>query len=117
MPTFIFVFRDGVRSGQVEGCEYCLALPRTVGTMCIACDRLVRTEPRLRELGQDTKLFKNRKWKINIRIWEGAYDQLLVRAQFLSEWDSPKNANAPSVEKVYEVILPREARSRHDRFK
>ncbi|KAF5326716.1 hypothetical protein D9619_004278 [Psilocybe cf. subviscida] len=34
---------------------------------------------------------------------------------FLSEWDSPKKA--PSVEKAYEIILPREARTRHDRFK
>jgi hypothetical protein len=83
--------------------------------MCIACDRLVRIEPRLRELGQDTKLFKNRKWTITIRIQELCQHEISVRAQFLSEWDSTKNA--PSVEKVYEVILPREARSRHDRFK
>ncbi|KDR68591.1 hypothetical protein GALMADRAFT_1036536 [Galerina marginata CBS 339.88] len=89
--------REGVRIGQVEGCELCETQPRMVGTMCIPCDRLVRAEPRLRELSSDGKLFKN------------------LRAQFLSEWESP--TTHPTFEKVYEIILPRDARIRHDQYR
>ncbi|KAF8910518.1 hypothetical protein CPB84DRAFT_1812678 [Gymnopilus junonius] len=89
--------REGVRLGQVEACELCDIQPRTVGTTCIPCDRLVRTEPRLRELNADGKTFKN------------------LRAQFLSEWESP--TDSPSLERIYEIILPRDVRIRHDYYK
>ncbi|KAF9533958.1 hypothetical protein CPB83DRAFT_782603 [Crepidotus variabilis] len=89
--------RDGVRLGQVEGCELCEAQPRIVGTMCIPCDRLVKTGPRLREMNPNSQVFKN------------------LRAQFLSEWDGP--GSCPSFEKVYEVILPRDVRSKHDQYR
>jgi hypothetical protein len=39
----------------------------------------------------------------------------LVRAQFLSEWDSPQ-ASA-SFEKAYEIILPSDARIRHEQYR
>lgn len=53
--------REGVRIRQVEGCELCEVQPRIVGTMCIACDRLIGAGPRLRELSSDNQVFKNRK--------------------------------------------------------
>jgi len=56
-----FIHREGVLQGQVEGCELCGMQPRMVGTMCIACDRLVCAGPRLRELNADGAMFKNRK--------------------------------------------------------
>ncbi|KAF8808434.1 hypothetical protein BYT27DRAFT_7222906 [Phlegmacium glaucopus] len=80
--------REGVLQGQAEGCELCGMQPRIVGTMCIACDRLVCAGPRLKELDPDGAIFKNRS------------------AQFLSEWDSPKDT--PSFAKVYEIINPRD---------
>ncbi|KAF8150096.1 hypothetical protein B0H34DRAFT_667316 [Crassisporium funariophilum] len=89
--------RDGVRQGEVEGCELCGVQPRIAGTMCIPCDRLVRAGPRLKELNPDGAAYKN------------------LRAQFLSEWESPRNS--PSFEKVYEVILPRDIRTQHDRYR
>ncbi|CAA7269534.1 unnamed protein product [Cyclocybe aegerita] len=89
--------REGVRQGQVDGCELCEVQPRIVGTMCIPCDRVMRAGPRLRELSRDANLFKN------------------LRAQFLSEWDSPRES--PSFEKVYEIVLPREARARHEQYR
>jgi len=49
-----------VRLGQAEACELCEVQPRIVGSMCIPCDRLVRVEPRLKELNPDGKAFKNR---------------------------------------------------------
>lgn len=42
--------------------------------------------------------------------------QPTVRAQFLSEWDSPKD-EVPSLAKVYEIINPREVRIQHERYK
>ena len=45
----------------MEGCELCGMQPRMVGTMCIACDRLVCVGPRLKELNADGTTFKNRK--------------------------------------------------------
>jgi len=57
-----FIIREGVRQGQVDGCELCEVQPRIAGTMCIPCDRLVRAGPRLRELGPDSKVFKNCEW-------------------------------------------------------
>ena len=39
----------------------------------------------------------------------------LVRTQFMSEWDSKKTA--PSFEKVYELILPRDVRARHEQYR
>jgi len=39
----------------------------------------------------------------------------LVRAQFLSEWDSPQTS--PLFEKAYEIILPSDARIRHEQYR
>ena len=58
----IFFRREGVLQGQVESCELCSMQPRMVGTMCIACDRLVCVGPRLKELNVDGSMFKNRKF-------------------------------------------------------
>ena len=57
-------FREGVRVGQVEGCEFCEVQPRIVGTMCIPCDRLIRAGSRLRELSPDSQVFKNGRWRL-----------------------------------------------------
>lgn len=48
---------------------------------------------------------------------EMAYDltRRSVRAQFLSEWESPDSD--PTFEKVYEVILPRDTRSKHEAYR
>jgi len=91
--------REAVRQRQVEGCELCEGQPRAVSTLCISCDRLVRAEPRLRELKPDGKSFKN------------------LRAQFLSEWDSPQALPSPSFKKAYEIIFPRDARIRHEQYR
>ena len=42
--------------------------------------------------------------------------QPTVRAQFISEWDSPKD-EVPSLAKVYEIINPRDIRNQHERYK
>ena len=39
-----------------------------------------------------------------------------VRAQFVSEWDSPMD-EVPSLAKVYEIINPRDVRNQHERYK
>ncbi|KAF9479969.1 hypothetical protein BDN70DRAFT_857581 [Pholiota conissans] len=89
--------KEGVRLGQVEACDLCKIQPRTVGTLCITCDRRVCAEPQMRELGSDSKAFKN------------------LRTQFMSEWDSKKTAS--SFGKVYELILPRDVRARHEQYR
>uniref|UniRef100_A0A8H7Y2D8 PARP catalytic domain-containing protein n=1 Tax=Psilocybe cubensis TaxID=181762 RepID=A0A8H7Y2D8_PSICU len=89
--------REGVRLGQVDKCELCEVQPRTVGTMCIPCDRVVRVEPQLRELSSGSTTYKN------------------LRAQFLSEWESP--GSSPSFEKAFEIILPRDVRLRHEQYR
>ncbi|KJA16180.1 hypothetical protein HYPSUDRAFT_47611 [Hypholoma sublateritium FD-334 SS-4] len=89
--------KEGVRLGQVEGCDLCSSQPRTVGSLCITCDRRVCAEPQLREVSSDGKLYKS------------------IRSQFLSEWEPGKTA--PSFCKAYEIILPRDVRSRHDIYR
>ncbi|KAF8183437.1 hypothetical protein BJ912DRAFT_1023227 [Pholiota molesta] len=77
--------KEGVRLAQVEGCDLCRTQPRTVGTLCITCDRRVCAEPQMRELSSDGK--------------------------------ASKVKTAPSFEKVYEIILPRDVRVRHDKYR
>ncbi|KAJ7168651.1 hypothetical protein C8R46DRAFT_1162942 [Mycena filopes] len=89
--------RQAVRSGQVEGCDSCHEHPRGSGDLCIACDRKY-PGPRLRELSVGGKSFTD------------------VRAQFLSEWDSP-NAARPRIDKVYQVSVPRDIRARHNAYR
>ncbi|TFK27462.1 hypothetical protein FA15DRAFT_723863 [Coprinopsis marcescibilis] len=93
--------RDGVRLGKAPGCDFCKVQPRSVGELCLACERQSRGNPRLRELKPDGATFKN------------------LRAQFLSEWESSEsnNPNPPSFERVYEVISPRESRMRYDQYR
>ncbi|KAF8896053.1 hypothetical protein BD779DRAFT_1608447 [Infundibulicybe gibba] len=90
--------QDGVRLGQVEGCEHCNIQPRTVGTLCIACERRARAGTRLRPLNLTGTTFKN------------------VRAQFISEWED-KSARQPTVEKIYEVTVPRDAQTRYEAYR
>lgn len=89
--------KEGVRLGQVEGCQKCAIQPRTVGPLCIPCDRRESVGPRLRELNADGSTFKS------------------LRAQFLSEWESSEGS--PSFAKAYEIILPRDVRIRHDQYR
>ncbi|KAJ7757696.1 hypothetical protein DFH07DRAFT_868090 [Mycena maculata] len=89
--------RQAVRLGQVEGCDSCHDQPRATGDLCIGCDRKF-PGPRVRELPVSGKDFKN------------------VRMQFLSEWDCPSGGR-PKVEKVYQVIVPRDIRARHDAYR
>ncbi|KAJ7471409.1 hypothetical protein B0H11DRAFT_2159030 [Mycena galericulata] len=89
--------RQAVRLGQVEGCDSCHEHPRTSGDLCIACDRKF-PGPRLRELPLGGVTFKD------------------VRTQFLSEWDCPSTAR-PKIEKVYQVIVPRDIRARHEAYR
>ena len=113
-----FFRREGVLQGQVEGCELCGMQPRMVGTMCIACDRLVCVVPRLKELDVDGSMFKNRTLPAAHlqSIHLDLLSQPTVRAQFLSEWDSPKD-ETPSLAKVYEIINPRDVRNQHERYR
>ncbi|KAJ2932509.1 hypothetical protein H1R20_g4585, partial [Candolleomyces eurysporus] len=89
--------REGVKQGRVDGCEHCKVQPRSMGSLCIPCDRASRGGPRLRELHPDGATFK------------------ALRAQFLSEWEPSKQT--PSFEKVYEVLLPQDTRARHEQFR
>ncbi|KAJ2917360.1 hypothetical protein MD484_g3079, partial [Candolleomyces efflorescens] len=68
-----------------------------MGNLCIPCDRATRGGPRLRELKPDGATFKS------------------LRAQFLSEWEPSKNT--PSFEKVYEILLPHDVRTRHEQYR
>jgi len=45
------------------------------------------------------------------------YTLSLVRAQFLSEWDPPRASPAPCFKKAYEIMLPRDARIRHEQYR
>ena len=116
---FLSFRREGVLQGQVESCELCGMQPRMVGTMCIACDRLVCVSPRLKELNVDGSIFKNRKASF-LPFISNRYiclpSQPTVRAQFLSEWDSPMD-EAPSLAKVYEIVNPRDVRNQHERYR
>ncbi|KAK7458112.1 hypothetical protein VKT23_010020 [Stygiomarasmius scandens] len=84
--------KEGVRKGQVRGCDVCKVRPRSIGELCITCDRSAAGRTRFRELDNNGATFKQ------------------VRSQFISEWESHVK---PSVEKVYEVILSRDAQNRH----
>ena len=48
-----------MRQRIVEGCDSCSIQPRTVGDLCIPCDRRSRMAPRIRELKVDRPAFKN----------------------------------------------------------
>ncbi|KAF9463919.1 hypothetical protein BDZ94DRAFT_1217417 [Collybia nuda] len=89
--------KEAVRRGTILGCDNCNTQPRTVGDLCIACDRVARTEARIRELDADGTIFKN------------------LRSQFLSEWES--NDATPTIEKVYEITASRDARARRDAYR
>ncbi|KAJ7755526.1 hypothetical protein B0H16DRAFT_1828819 [Mycena metata] len=89
--------RQAVRSGQVEGCDSCHENPRGSGDLCIACDRKFPGS-RLKELSVGSASFAD------------------VRAQFLSEWESP-NAARPRIDKVYQVSVPRDVRARHNAYR
>ncbi|TEB34610.1 hypothetical protein FA13DRAFT_1491737 [Coprinellus micaceus] len=89
--------REGVKQGRTEACDLCKIQPRSVGSLCIPCERSARGGPRLRELNPDGATFKS------------------LRTQFLSEWEA--GSYTPSFEKVYEVLLPRDARNRHDQYR
>ncbi|EAU83113.2 hypothetical protein CC1G_11639 [Coprinopsis cinerea okayama7 len=91
--------KEGVRVGLVPACDQCKTQPRSVGSFCIPCERQTRGGPRLRELNPDGAAFKN------------------LRAQFFSEWEAPGSTSSPTFEKAYEVILPREFRTRHDQYR
>ncbi|THU94584.1 hypothetical protein K435DRAFT_668206 [Dendrothele bispora CBS 962.96] len=84
--------KEGVRKGQVQGCTVCGTQPRSIGELCITCERSNAGKTRFRELDNNGATFKQ------------------VRSQFISEWDSHQK---PSVEKVYEVILPRDVQNCH----
>ncbi|KAF5367730.1 hypothetical protein D9758_009883 [Tetrapyrgos nigripes] len=84
--------KEAVRKGEVQGCDACGIQPRSIGDLCINCDRNGSGKTKMRELNMNGSTFKQ------------------VRTQFISEWDSQVK---PSVEKVYEVILPRDAQNRH----
>ncbi|KAJ7614080.1 hypothetical protein FB45DRAFT_993050 [Roridomyces roridus] len=79
--------RQAVKLGQVQASA----------TFCIACDHKF-PGPRLKELAVGGTEFKD------------------VRTQFLSEWDCPSGGR-PKVEKVYQIVVPRDVRARHDVFR
>lgn len=90
--------RDAVCLGQVAGCERCEVQPRSVGSLCAACDRRARAAlPKLRQLKPDgSTTFKN------------------LRAQFRSEWEV--FPTLPTVEKVYEIHYGSDIRENYENY-
>ena len=107
-------FREGVRQHITEGCGSCNTLPRTVGDLCISCDRRSRIGPRIRELKVDGSAFKNSSSRIFFELSLSHLYFWPVRAQFLSEWESD---STPNIDKAYEVIVPRDVRAKHEAYR
>ncbi|KAK7006222.1 hypothetical protein R3P38DRAFT_2646837 [Favolaschia claudopus] len=90
--------KQAVRLGQATGCDACHDHPRSANSdLCIACDRKT-SGPRLKELSTGSTTFVD------------------VRSQFLSEWDS-LDAARPHIDKVYQVIAPRNIRARYNAYR
>ncbi|KAK6996514.1 hypothetical protein R3P38DRAFT_3329511 [Favolaschia claudopus] len=89
---------QAVRLGQATGCDACNDHPRSANSdLCIACDRKT-SGPRLKEISAGSTAFVD------------------VRSQFLSEWDS-LDAARPHIDKVYQVIAPRNIRARYNAYR
>ncbi|KAJ4480118.1 hypothetical protein J3R30DRAFT_3701465 [Lentinula aciculospora] len=94
---------EAVNLGQVEGCDMCHDQPVSVNSrpsrsssarkLCVGCDRALRGGAQLRELGSRDGKFQH------------------VRKHFIAEWNA-RNEGLPTVDKVYQVIVPREQLSR-----
>ncbi|THV01266.1 hypothetical protein K435DRAFT_836892 [Dendrothele bispora CBS 962.96] len=84
--------KEGVRKGQVQGCTVCGIQPRSIGELCINCERTNAGKTSFRELDSNGATFRQ------------------VRNLFINEWGSHKK---PSVEKIYEVILPLDVQKCH----
>ncbi|KAF7341447.1 hypothetical protein MVEN_01881900 [Mycena venus] len=99
-PIFARTSTEGeqaVRSRQVEECDSCHENPRASGHLCVVCDRKM-LGPRLQELAVGSTPFTD------------------IGTQFLSEWDS-LNAARPQIKKVYQVLVPRDVRVRHNAYR
>ncbi|EDQ99258.1 uncharacterized protein LACBIDRAFT_316768 [Laccaria bicolor S238N-H82] len=89
---------EAVRLGEAEGCMRCGLQPRMLGQLCILCDRQSQTGPQLRELNaHDSPTLED------------------LKAQFLSRWAALEEP--AYFEKAYEVVIPRDVRILHDRYR
>ncbi|KAF8072196.1 hypothetical protein FPV67DRAFT_925682 [Lyophyllum atratum] len=89
--------KEGVLQGIVEACETCKTLPRTVGALCIPCDRRAHSQGSFRELRANGRTFRN------------------YRDHFLSQWKSPEPA--PTVDRIFEVDIPHDARIKQNAYR
>ncbi|GLB40707.1 hypothetical protein LshimejAT787_0805780 [Lyophyllum shimeji] len=89
--------KEGVLQGVVQACESCEILPRTVGALCIACDRRAHSQGSIRELRPNGRTFRN------------------YKDHFVSQWKSPEPA--PTVEKIFEVDVPHDVRTKHNAYR
>lgn len=112
-PHRVVKHREAVSRGQVKACDLCGIQPQRNDDLCIACERHSQSEPRLKEL-------RSRGSSFNQGLCQFYYPQkyldierISVRAQFNSEWEG----DPPNLDKVYEVVLPRDIRKRHDAYR
>ncbi|KAF7312709.1 hypothetical protein MIND_00285700 [Mycena indigotica] len=89
--------KQAVALGQAKGCDACHEFPRASGDLCLACDRKF-PGVRLKDLASTS----------------AAYNDL--RVQFMSEWDG-LNAVRPKVDKIFQIVVPRDIRARHDAYR
>ncbi|GAW05522.1 hypothetical protein LENED_007385 [Lentinula edodes] len=99
---------EAVKMGHVEGCDMCRDQPVSVNArpsrgssarkLCIGCDRALRGGAQLKELGSKDSKFQE------------------VRKHFIAEWNA-RNEGLPTVDKVFQVIVPREQLSRYSAYR
>ncbi|KAJ3886761.1 hypothetical protein GG344DRAFT_56887 [Lentinula edodes] len=99
---------EAVKMGHVEGCDMCRDQPVSVNArpsrgssarkLCVGCDRALRGGAQLKELGSKDSKFQE------------------VRKHFIAEWNA-RNEGLPTVDKVFQVIVPREQLSRYSAYR
>ncbi|KAJ3773488.1 hypothetical protein FB446DRAFT_531293 [Lentinula raphanica] len=95
---------EAVKSGQAQGCDMCHDQPVSINIrasrgssarkLCVGCNRALTGGTQLKELGNRDSQFQD------------------VRKRFIQEWNVQGEA-LPTVNKVYQVIVPRDHLSRY----
>ena len=76
--------REGVKQGRAEACDHCRIQPRSIGTLCIPCDRATKGGPRLKELQPDSASFKSCKFTTQMLVIREAH-RLFLSANTVPE--------------------------------
>ncbi|KAJ3714950.1 hypothetical protein DFJ43DRAFT_1213613 [Lentinula guzmanii] len=99
---------EAVKLGQIDGCDKCHDQPvstnarpsrgSSTGKLCAGCDRALRGGTQLKELGSRDSKFRE------------------VRKQLIGKWNT-RNEGLPTVDKIYQVLVPRDQLSRYASYR